>query len=166
LLNVGIMSSFQTYAGGVLTFVMFFVPLITGMSGNIGLQCSTILVRSMALGLVSLGNRGETILKELSIGLTTGTVFGVLCGFLVYALDFAGVSRVDVSAAAVGTIVGVGLTGACLAGTGLGVFSPLFFARIGVDPAVASGPIVTAFNDFLSMSIYFLIAIGLSAILF
>jgi magnesium transporter len=93
-------------------------------------------------------------------------VFGILCGVVVYALDFAGVSRVDVSAAAVGLIVGTGLTGACLAGTVLGAFSPLFFARIGVDPAVASGPIVTAFNDFLSMSIYFLIAIGLSAFLF
>ena len=140
----------QTYAGEMLTFVMFFVPLITGMSGNIGLQCSTILVRSMALGLISLGNRGETVFKELMIGLTTGTVFGVLCGVVVYFLDFAGVFRVDVNAATVGTIVGVGLTGACLAGTVLGVFSPLFFVRIGVDPAVASGPIVTALNDFLS----------------
>ncbi len=166
LINVGVMSSFQSYAGGVLTFVMFFVPLITGMSGNIGIQCSTILVRSMALGLISLGNRGEVALKELMVGFTTGTVFGVICGLLVYAMDFAGISRVDVSPAAVGLIVGTGLTGACLAGTALGVFSPLFFVRIGVDPAVASGPIVTAFNDFLSMSIYFLIAIGLSACLF
>ncbi len=166
LINVGVMSSFQNYAGGILTFVMFFVPLITGMSGNIGIQCSTVLVRSMALGLVSLGNRGEMILKELLLGMTTGSIFGVLCGTLVYVLDFAGVSRGDVSPAAVGFIVGMGLTGACLAGTALGVFSPLFFVRIGVDPAVASGPIVTAFNDFLSMSIYFLIAIGLSAFLF
>jgi magnesium transporter len=166
LINVGVMSSFQSYAGGVLTFVMFFVPLITGMSGNIGIQCSTILVRSMSLGLISLGNRRETAFKELLVGLTTGTIFGVTCGFLVYVLDFAGVSRVDVSAATVGLIVGSGLTGACLAGTALGVFSPLFFVQIGVDPAVASGPIVTAFNDFLSMSIYFLIAIGLSAFLF
>jgi magnesium transporter len=77
-----------------------------------------------------------------------------------------GVSGAGVSPIAVGLIVGMGLMGACLGGTVLGVFSPLFFARIGVDPAVASGPIVTAFNDFLSMSIYFLIAIGLSAFLF
>jgi magnesium transporter len=166
LINVGVMSSFQNYAGGILTFVMFFVPLITGMSGNIGIQCSTILVRSMALGFISLGNRGETVLKELFMGMMTGTIFGVLCGFLVYILDFAGISRIDISAGVVGLIVGVGLTGACLAGTVLGVLSPLFFARIGVDPAVASGPIVTAFNDFLSMSIYFLIAIGLSTLLF
>ncbi|MBY0528745.1 MAG: magnesium transporter [Rhabdochlamydiaceae bacterium] len=166
LINVGVMSSFQSYEGGILTFVLFFVPLITGMSGNIGIQCSTILVRSMALGLISLGNKGEMMFKELMIGLTTGTVFGILCGFAVYALDFVGVSGAAVSPIAVGVIVGVGLMGACLAGTVLGVFSPLFFARIGVDPAVASGPIITAFNDFLSMAIYFLIAIGLSAFLF
>lgn len=166
LLNVGVMSSFQSYGGGVLTFVLFFVPLIIGVSGNIGIQCSTILVRSMAIGLVSFGNRRETILKELCVGWATGTVFGVLCGLLVYALDFVGVSRVNVSPMAVGVIVGSGLTGACLAGTALGVLSPFFFARIGVDPAVAAGPIVTAFNDFLSMTIYFLIAIGLGEILF
>jgi magnesium transporter len=166
LINVGVMSSFQSYEGGFLTFVLFFVPLITGMSGNIGIQCSTILVRSMATGMLSMGNRGEAILKELLIGLSTGLVFGVLCGLLVYALDFVGVSGVSVSPAVVGLIVGIGLMGACMAGTVLGVFSPLFFARIGIDPAVASGPIVTAFNDFLSMSIYFLIAMGLSSLLF
>ncbi|MCX6987427.1 MAG: magnesium transporter [Chlamydiae bacterium] len=165
LVNVGVMSAFQIHAGGSLTFVLFFVPLITGMSGNIGIQCSTVLVRSMALGLISQGNKGEAILKELIIGVSTGLVFGVLCGILVFLVDFAGVAALFLSPAVVGMIVGVGLMGSCVAGTILGVFSPLFFTRMGVDPAVASGPIVTAFNDFLSMSIYFLIAIGLGSIL-
>jgi magnesium transporter len=166
LINVGVMSSFQGYAGGMLTFVLFFVPLITGMSGNIGIQCSTILVRSIATGVLSLGNKRETALKEVLIGVATGAAFGVVCGLLVYTIDFLGMAEKAVSPGVVGLIVGAGLLGACLAGTLLGVASPLFFARIGVDPAVASGPIVTAFNDFLSMSIYFLIAIGLSALLF
>lgn len=166
LINVGVMSSFQNYGGDLLMFVLFFVPLITGMSGNIGIQCSTILVRSIGMGMISWSNKGEAVVKELMIGMSTGTVFGFICGLAVYTLDFAGVSPTNVSPALVGLIVGVGLTGACLAGTILGVFSPLFFARIGVDPAVASGPIVTAFNDFLSMSIYFLIAIGLGSLLF
>ena len=165
LINVGVMSAFQICAGSALTFVLFFVPLITGMSGNIGIQCSTVLVRSMALGLISKGNKGEAILKELMIGVSTGLVFGVICGILVFALDFVGVSALAISPALVGVIVGIGLMGACVAGTILGVFSPLFFTRVGIDPAVASGPIVTAFNDFLSMSIYFLIAIGLGSVL-
>ena len=62
--------------------------------------------------------------------------------------------------------VGFGLIGGCTAGTLLGVFSPLFFSRIGVDPAISAGPIVTAFNDFLSMTIYFVIALGISNLFF
>jgi magnesium transporter len=140
LLNMSIMNVFQNIEGIFLTFVFFFVPLVTGMSGNIGLQCSTILVRNMALGLLSKDTQKEMIIKETILGLFTGGAFGILSGFL----------------------VSVGVFGACISGTLLGVLSPMFFSRIGVDPAVSAGPIVTAFNDFLSMTIYFLIALGLS----
>ena len=166
LINVGVMSSFQHYEKEFLTFVLFFVPLITGMSGNIGIQCSTILVRSMAVGMLSMGNRRDAIVKESLIGVTAGVLFGIICGVAVYTMDFVSASGIPIRPIFVGLIVGIGLLGSCIAGTFLGVFSPLFFARMGIDPAVASGPIVTAFNDFLSMSIYFLIAIGLSSFLF
>jgi magnesium transporter len=163
LLNVGVMSCFQKHEGGALTFAIFFVPLITGMSGNIGLQCSTVLIRIMAMGGLSFSSRRETITKELLSGLFTGTIFGVACGFLVFVLEaLTGASLAPVSPFSVATIVGIGLVGGCAAGTILGVYSPLFFSRIGVDPAIAAGPIVTAFNDFLSMAIYFLIAWGVS----
>jgi magnesium transporter len=167
LINVGVMSSFQKHEGGMLTFALFFVPLITGMSGNIGLQCSTVLVRIMAMGGLSLGSRKETISKELLSGLFTGSIFGVGCGLAIYALDLviSGSIAPTTSPAALSCIVSIGLIGGCTAGTLLGVFSPLFFARIGVDPAISAGPIVTAFNDFLSMSIYFLIAWGVSILL-
>jgi magnesium transporter len=160
LLNMEVMSSFKRHDGGVLTFALFFVPLITGMSGNIGLQCSTVLVRIMALGGLSPGSRKEIIRKELASGLTMGMVFGLGCGVLVYALDaMTGGGSLQVAA-----IVSAGLIGGCFAGTFLGVFSPLFFARIGIDPAIAAGPIVTACNDFLSMTIYFIIALFMSSL--
>ena len=167
LINVGVMSSFEKYEGGVLTFALFFVPLITGMSGNIGLQCSTVLVRIMAVGGLSIGTRRETITKELMSGFFTGSVFGVICGFIVYLLDLTtSTSMGAATPAAVAAIVSIGLIGGCFAGTILGVMSPLFFSRIGVDPAISAGPIVTAFNDFLSMTIYFLIAWGVSTLFF
>ncbi len=165
LVNVGVMSSFQSYEGGILTFVLFFVPLINGMSGNIGIQTSTVLVRNMATGALSPGNRRDVVIKELFLGLIMGFVFGILCGFLVYALDFLGLAHGSFSPALVGCVVGIGLFGACLTGTLLGALFPLFFARLRIDPALASGPIITALNDFLSMTIYFLIAIGLSTLL-
>lgn len=167
LVNVGVMSSFQKHEGGMLTFALFFVPLITGMSGNIGLQCSTVLVRIMAMGGLSSGSRKETISKELMSGLFTGAIFGVACGLVVYLLDFlSGSALGGGNPVAVAAIVSMGLVGACFAGTFLGVFSPLFFSKIGVDPAISAGPIVTAFNDFLSMTIYFVIAWGVSYLFF
>lgn len=166
LLNVGVMSSFRSYEGELFTFVLFFVPLITGMSGNIGIQSSTILVRNMATGVLTPATKRETIFRELAVGLTIAIVFGIICGCAVYLLDFVGTSTFVIRPSAVGLLVASGLFGACLTGSLLGVFSPFLFARLGIDPAVASGPIVTAFNDFLSMSIYLLIAIGIGTLLF
>lgn len=162
LLNVSVMSTFENHQLGMRTFVLFFVPLITGMSGNIGIQCSTVLVRSMALGYIRPGNRRQAVFKELRMGLLAASFFGVLCGLIIHGINFVGLAGIVDSPLAISLIVSVGLFGACLTGTLLGVFSPLFFVRLGIDPAVASGPIVTAVNDFLSMSIYFLIAMGIS----
>lgn len=139
-------------------YVPFFVPLIAGMSGNVGIQCSTILVRGMSTGSLSTGSRLDAMSKELGIGLLIGSVFGILCGTAVYFLNHFGLHTVGGDPLAVGTTVAVGLLGACLMATVLGTFSPFFFARFGIDPAVASGPIVTAFNDVLSTLMFFLIA--------
>ena len=165
LINVSVMSSLQSYGDGVLTFVLFFVPLITGLSGNIGIQCSTVLVRSMATGGLVSSNKKEALTKEIMIGVFIGILFGTLSGFLVWILNLLKAPEMEIHSGSVGIIVGIGLWGACLASTLLGVFSPIFFMRIKVDPAIASGPIVTALNDFLSMSIYFLIAIFLKTFL-
>ncbi len=162
LINAANMAFFESWLSPWMAFAVFFVPLITGMSGNVGIQCSTVLVRSMAIGGLSAGKRREAIGKEISIGLLTGLVFGVVCGAVVYGLHMLGVQHMGANPLAVGAVVSAGLLGACLTATTLGVFSPLFFARIGVDPAISSGPIVTAFNDVFSMIMYFLIAGGIS----
>lgn len=163
--NVWVISTFESFEKGMLTFILFFIPLITGMSGNIGIQCSTVLVRSMAMGLLTPGYRREAIYRELKMGLIAACVFGVLSGALIFLMDFVGLPTLSASPLAIGLIVSMGLFGSSLAGTLLGVFSPFFFSRLGVDPAVASGPMVTALNDFFSMTIYFLIATGISALI-
>lgn len=139
-------------------FVPFFVPLIAGMSGNVGIQCSTILVRGMSTGSLSTGSRRNAVSKELGIGLLIGSIFGVFCGVAVYMLNYFEIHQSGGDPVAIGATVSFGLLGACLMATVLGTFSPFFFARFRIDPAVASGPIVTAFNDVLSTLMFFLIA--------
>lgn len=139
-------------------FVPIFVPLIAGMSGNVGIQCSTVLVRGMSTGSLSTGSRRGAVMQELTIGLLIGLAFGLICGCVVYLLNRFEIHQPGGDPLAVGTTVSVGLLGACLMATLLGTFSPFFFARFRIDPAVASGPIVTAFNDVLSTLMFFFIA--------
>ena len=158
LISAAIMSYYQGIEGELLAFIVFFVPLINGMSGNVGVQCSTVLVRSMAIGTLTSGKRADAVKKEAFIGLTTGIVFGVLCGVIVYLLNIYGIQEFGTNPMELGIMVATGLFGACLTATALGVSSPFFFAKLGIDPAIASGPIVTAFNDIVSMIIYFIIS--------
>ncbi len=138
--------------------VPFFVPLITGMSGNVGIQCSTVLIRSMAIGELSPSTVGVAIARELRIGVLIGVSFGILCGLAAYALNITGLQNVPIDPVFVGIVVSSGVCGACFTATILGTLSPLFFARFGIDPAIASGPIVTACNDVLATYMYFFVA--------
>ncbi|WP_194843992.1 magnesium transporter [Candidatus Clavichlamydia salmonicola] len=158
LISAAVMSYFQQIEPKLLSLIIFFIPLINGMSGNVGVQCSTILVRSMAIGVLSRGKRKDAIIKELSIGLLTGVNLGILCGFIVYLMSFFRIGQFATNSLQIGYTVASGVLGASLTATGLGVFAPFFFVRIGVDPALASGPIVTAFNDVLSMTMFFVIS--------
>lgn len=158
------LSIFQNYPW--FAFVPFFLPLITGMSGNVGIVCSTVLVRAMATGELSVGTRMDAVRKELAIGFLTGCIFGVLCGLVVYLLNSAGLHQTTADPVMIGTIVSCGVFGACMMATILGTASPLMFARLGVDPAVAAGPIVTAFNDVMSALMYCVIAHVVSTIFF
>ncbi|MCP5469860.1 MAG: magnesium transporter [Chlamydiales bacterium] len=158
LISAAVMSYYQGIEGQLLGMIFFFIPLINGMSGNVGIQCSTVLVRSMAIGVLSAGKKGEAVIKEVSIGLMTGLIFGTLCGSIVFSLISLGVGDFHGGALQLGVMVAAGILTASLTATTLGVSSPFFFARIGVDPAIASGPIVTAFNDIMSMITFFLIS--------
>ena len=137
--------------------VPFFVPLINGMSGNVGIQCSTVLVRSLATGEISVATRRSAIKREFRVGTLIGISFGLLCGVVVYLLNYFGLQFIQANPLLITIVVSAGVLGACFTATVLGTLTPLFFAKFRIDPAIASGPIVTAFNDVLSTYMYFLV---------
>jgi magnesium transporter len=136
----------------------FFVPLITGMSGNVGIQCSSVLVRGISTGEFSSRSIKDAIFRELSIGLTVATIFGIGCGIIIFTLNQLGMPFAHSNAFGLSATIAFGLFCACMTAASLGSCLPFFFVRCRIDPAVASGPIVTAFNDVLSTLIFFLVS--------
>lgn len=156
LVTSTVMSQFDQT--GWFKYIAFFVPLIVGMSGNVGIQCSTTLVRSLSTGELSYSARGDAISKEIGVGLLSGSFFGFLSGLVIYILHDFGISMGDPHQLRISLTVCSGVFMACMTATVLGTFSPFFFARMNIDPAVAAGPIVTAFNDVLSSQMFFLVS--------
>ncbi len=133
-----------------------FIPVITAMSGNSGLQSSMVAVRSMALGLMDDRRIGRVLLRQMPIALTVALACGLLA--------FIG-GTLLLGESGYGIIVGAGMFCAIVSGSLVGSVIPVLFRRVGLDEALASGPFVTTMNDAISLLIYFAIATGLLAVL-
>jgi len=132
-----------------LVYLAAFIPIIMGMGGNIGTQSSTIVVRGLATGRLNLKQMWEVAFKELMIGFLLGFFYGLLLGFVVQF-------RYD--AWLLGVTVGLAVISSMTIAAMVGSLVPMVFARINVDPAVATGPFVTTSIDILSVFFYFQIA--------
>ena len=131
-----------------------FIPVIMGMGGNIGTQSSTIIVRGLATGRVSIENSIKILFKEIRVGLMLGILYGLLLGV------FAVLKFLDVSPM-LGIVVGTSICISMIIAATIGSLVPLVLNRFEIDPAVATGPFVTTSIDILGVGCYFLIAIYL-----
>jgi len=134
-----------------------FIPLIISSGGNSGSQASTLVIRAMALGELTLGDWFRVIKRELGQGLAMGAILGVI-GFtrvLVWERIFHsyGEHFLKVGFTVAGSVVGV-VTFGTLAGSML----PFILRRAGLDPASASAPFVATLVDVTGIVIYFTLA--------
>lgn len=127
----------------------FFVPLLIGTGGNAGTQITTTLIRAMATGEVRLRDVGRVLRKEL----TTGTMIAVTMAAI--ALIRAWTLGVGVE---VGVTVAVSAAAIVLWASLIASVLPLVLRRIGIDPAVVSGPMIATIVDGTGLMIYFTVA--------
>lgn len=126
----------------------YFIPLLCGMGGNAGTQCSTVTVRALATGQIH-ANPGITILKEISIGFVVGAVCAVIIAIVAYFW---------MGSALLGLIVAMSLLCNMVMATTIGSAVPIILKRLKIDPAVASAPFITTSIDVLGLLIYATIA--------
>jgi|HigsolmetaAR202D_1030399.scaffolds.fasta_scaffold00194_35 Mg2+ transporter (mgtE) len=137
LLAGAVVSQFEGTVQKVAVLAVF-MPIIAGMAGNAGIQTLTLIVRSIALGEISLRDSWSALSHELLVGLINGICFGALIGLV--GLIWKGVPIL-------GVIAGVAMLTNMVAAAFAGTMVPLILRRIGADPALASGVIVTTFTD-------------------
>lgn len=148
LLTGYLMWLFKITLHEVLALVTF-IPVITAMGGNIGIQSSSIMIRGFATGRVDLNNLRRLVLKEMKIGLIMGIACGLVagCAAVLWHKD-----------PLLGPIVALAMVIAITTAASMGTLIPAFFKKIKIDPAIASGPFVTTANDIIGIIIYLGIA--------
>lgn len=123
-----------------------FIPVITGMGGNVGGQTSTIIVRGFATGRIDFSMLRQIFWKELRVGLIMGSVCGLtICTIAVFWHQNL----------YLGLVVGIAMVVAISVAACMGVLVTAFFKKVGIDPAIASSPFVQTVNDITGILIYF-----------
>lgn len=151
LFAVAVITGFEDTIAQV-AILAAFLPMITDMGGNVGIQSLSVAIRSIALGEAQIRDVRKAIRKELIVGICNGVLLGALFGTI--ALAMRGKSLLGLVA---GTALGVnvvvaGIVGGCL---------PFLIKRLGKDPAMVTGPLLTTITDVTGVTIY----LGLSTLL-
>ncbi len=154
MLTASAMSHYEHEIARAVVLTLF-VPLIISSGGNSGSQASTLVIRALAVGEITLRDWGKVLRRELVCGLALGTClagFGVLrvvvwqwCGWADYSAHYL---RVAIT-------VAVTLVGIVLWGTFIGALLPLLLSRLRLDPATVSAPFVATMVDVTGLILYF-----------
>ncbi|MEN2283684.1 magnesium transporter [Algoriphagus sp. SE2] len=152
LLGAGFIGFFEEGLNKV-TALAFFIPLITATGGNVGIQSSSLVVQSLA----SKSAFDDSIIKRFLKVLAVAVINGLILATFVFAVVVLFYQN-DVS---FGLVVSIALFSVVLLSSFMGTITPILLDKIGINPALASGPFITTANDLLGLAVYFLVAISL-----
>jgi len=144
MLTANLMSRFEQTLDQVALLALF-IPLISGTSGNSGTQALAVAVRGIATGEIGERSKVKLLFREM----LTGLIMGIICAVIVVGIVFFWKGSLII-----GLLVGGAICCSILVATLAGSFIPLLIYKMGIDPAVASGPFITTLNDVTSLMIY------------
>ena len=153
----GVVGMFEAIVAQV-AVVVCFQSLILDMAGNAGTQSLAVTIRVLMDEDISGREKLGFVLKEMRVGLVSGLSLGVLTSLCVAIYLWLAKSTTLGYGFAVAGCVGTSLVVAMMVASLTGAVIPMFFHKIKVDPAVASGPLITTVNDLVAVVIYYSLA--------
>lgn len=138
-----------------LTLIMAFQSLILDMAGNVGTQSLAVTIRVLMDENLTFKQKVQLVFKEMRVGLCNGLLLGTMSFVFVglYIMFFK--HKEALFSFAVSGCIGFSLMIAMVISSSVGTLIPLFFKKIKVDPAVASGPLITTINDLVAVVTYY-----------
>ena len=149
-LTAGVIDFYRDVTLAVVALASF-IPLLIGTAGNSGTQSATLIIRGLAVGEVETKDLGKIILKELSVGLSLGLVFG---GVTYFRGMFEGHDNLDLA-----LVISLTMLVLILWANLIGSVLPIILAKLKLDPAVISSPLIATLIDVTGILIYYNIAI-------
>ncbi len=137
-----------------LPVIMCFQSLILDMAGNVGTQSLAVAIRVLMDTHLGRRHKAALVWKETRIGLLNGGILGLL-SFAAIGAYLCLKGNAPLFAFAVSGCLGTAMVLAMVISSLSGTLIPLFFKRVGVDPAVASGPLITTVNDLVAVVAYY-----------
>lgn len=157
-----ILKQFHTHVAGMMVLAAF-VPVVLAMGGNTGIQSSTLIVRSIALGDLKGKNVFNLLLREITVGAIMGCICGIIIGLGAHFFIAGSLPRdTMLSPIYLAVVVATALFSAMTFAAMFGAIVPIVLNKLHIDPAVASGPFISITNDIAALSIYFGVTILLA----
>jgi len=148
-LTAGVIAHFNNLLA-TYVFLSFFIPLLIGTGGNTGTQSATLVIRSLAIGDIDIYDWLKIFSKELIVGLSLGLLLGLVAFLRGYIQGQGNIQ--------LGLILTFSMIAIVLWANLIGAMLPLFFSKIGLDPAVISSPFISTLTDITGLFIYFNVA--------
>lgn len=149
LVSAAVIAVYEDMLARIVT-LLFFIPILIGSAGNAGSQAATLVIRALVTGDLTAGLWGRTLAKEVAVGALLGLSLGLLGGGL-------GLLRSGFDSD-VALTVGLSMLAVVVIGNLVGMTLPFVMEKMRLDPAVASGPLITTIADASGLLVYFLIA--------
>lgn len=141
-----------------LAIIVSFQSVILGMSGNVGTQSLAVTIRLLMDENLETKQKIGMIFREMRIGFSNGLILGILSFLLIGAYLCLAKGKSPEYAFAISLCAGIALLMAMTISSIVGTSVPMFFSKIHVDPAVASGPLITTVNDLIGVVTYYGVA--------
>lgn len=157
LLGIGVSTVVGMFENVVsqIALVVCFQSLILDMSGNVGTQSLAVTIRVLMDENLKAGQKFKLVFKEMRVGLCNGLLVGSIAFLFVGVYIAVMKHNTWPYAFMVSGCVGIALIVAMIISSLVGTIVPIFFHKIHIDPAVASGPLITTVNDLVAVVTYY-----------